>query len=263
MNRELLWQADKNTWARHAPVLFPIVGKLKNNTFMHNGRSFHLPQHGFARDKNFKIVEKTATQVVFKLIETEETLSDYPFAFELLIRYSLEDDAVKCTYTVSNTADEDLLFSIGAHPGFRCPVWEDENLSDYTIAFEDEESSQRRLLQDGLFNHKKEVVFSNANSFRLHSGLFEKDAIVLDELKSSSLRLFSNRYSLEFSWFNMPYFGIWTKKADSGFVCLEPWAGLADSVDSTGNLSEKEGIIRLQKNEQYVCGFSFAAGAAE
>ncbi len=257
LNKELLWHADKDIWARNAPVLFPIVGKLKENRYEYSGKQYNLPQHGFARDKEFKIVEQSQNQITFQLKETEETLLIYPFQFNLKISYELSGETIKCIYTVENSGNKDLWFSIGAHPGFICPVYEGEGLAEYKINFEKPEKSKRRLLQDGLFNNAYEPIFEEPGTLALSQKLFDKDAIVFDDLISTSLKLLSKKYCLNFSWFNMPYFGIWTKKGTEQFVCLEPWAGIADSINSLGKLEEKEGVIKLNSGLKYECGFSF------
>lgn len=263
LNKELLWHADKSVWARNAPVLFPIVGKFKDNTYEYAGKEYHLPQHGFARDKEFKVIEKNADSILLELKQTEETYLMYPFHFDLRIHYELSGQLVKCAYTVINSGDKELYFSIGAHPGFICPMFPGEKLADYKIEFEEKEKSRRRLLNDGLFNGANETVFSEPKSFQLSQSLFDKDAIVFDDLKSTSLKLISEKYCLNFTWFNMPYFGIWTKKGTEAFVCLEPWAGISDSLDSSGLLEEKEGIIKLAADKKYQCGFSFYPNAGK
>ena len=257
LKKEMLWHADKEVWARNAPVLFPIVGKLKDNTCEYQGKKFHLPQHGFARDKEFKVIKKNKDSILLELKETEETYLIYPFQFNLQIAYELAGEVIKCTYTVNNPENKDLYFSIGAHPGFICPMYEGEKLADYRIEFGTGENSRRRVLQDGLFNGAYETIFESPGSLVLSKSFFDKDAVVFDDLKSTSLKLISKKYCLNFSWFNMPYFGIWAKKGMEQFICLEPWAGVADSLDSLGKLEEKEGIIKLAKGQQYVCGFSF------
>lgn len=262
LDKELLWQADKNIWARHAPVLFPIVGRLKNDTYYYEGKAYHLPQHGFARDREFKLVKKSFSTVILELSETDETLISYPFRFKLVIEYSVDDRDVSCKYTVHNPGNKVLFFSIGAHPGFVCPLFDYEKMSDYKVLFNKEETSQRRLLQDGLVKNVREEVFETERSFRLSSKLFEKDAIVFDDLKSTHLELYSNSYLLYFSWFNMPYFGIWTKKGTEQFVCIEPWAGIADHIGASGNIEEKEGIIALDPDKEFTCGFSFSGNSA-
>ncbi len=256
LNKELLWQADKDVWARHAPVLFPIVGKLKNNTYSFKGKIYSLPQHGFARDCEFQLTTQNKNSLVFELKETEGSLKNYPFRFNLKINYELTSNGFSCKYMVTNPATEPLYFSIGAHPGFNCPLFENESFEDYCLEFKKDENIERYLIQDGLISDHREKIQLKSGKLALSSALFERDAIVLKQINSSSIKLSSNSYCLNFSWFNMPYYGIWTKPGTRRFICLEPWAGIADSVNASGNLIEKEGIICLKEKEQYKCGFT-------
>jgi galactose mutarotase-like enzyme len=257
LNREILWQADPAVWARHAPVLFPIVGKLKNDSYTFGRDTYSLPQHGFARDKEFKATEVSGTDIVFELREDESTLAVFPFPFILKIRYSLEDNTVKCDYTVRNPSERDMYYSIGAHPGFICPLFENEKFSGYTLEFEHPETSKRQLLEGGLRSGAKKRVIKD-RFIPLTKDLFSKDAIVLDDLKSNRLKLTSSKYTLFFNWYRMPYFGIWTKAGCESFVCLEPWAGVADDIHTTGDLGRKEGIYCLSGHSEFNCGFSFS-----
>ena len=256
LNKELLWQADKEVWARHAPVLFPIVGKLKNNTYIYKGATYTLPQHGFARDCDFELMEQSESSLVFELNENAETLKNYPFRFSLKIKYQLKPHGFSCTYLVSNPDTAPLYFSVGAHPGFNCPLFENEKTEDYRLVFEEEDFIERHLIQEGLISQQTEKILLKNKTLPLQTALFDKDAIVLKNLSSRSLKLQSNNYCLQFAWFNMPYYGIWTKPGSSGFICLEPWAGIADGTNTNGNLVDKEGIICLNKKEEHECGFS-------
>ncbi|MDQ3290846.1 MAG: aldose 1-epimerase family protein, partial [Bacteroidota bacterium] len=117
-NLEYIWQADPAIWARHAPVLFPIVGKLKDNQYTYKGKSYTLPQHGFARDHAFTLESKTENSLTFLLQQSEASLNNYPFDFRLFISYRLEENALTVAYRVENPSDKNLYFSLGAHPGF-------------------------------------------------------------------------------------------------------------------------------------------------
>jgi len=258
LNKELLWQADEKVWARHAPVLFPIVGKLKNDSYTFEGKSYSLPQHGFARDMEFQIISNKSDSIIYELNASDETLKKYPSFFSLQIEYKLENEKLYCNYKVKNTGDTEMYFSIGSHPGFICPLMEGEQLSDYSISFEKEETALRNLLDGGLFNGIQEDVIVNKKQIPLTKELFEKDAIVLKGLNSQALQLHSNKYNLNFFWHNMPYFGIWAKKGNEEFICLEPWAGLADSTNASGDIKEKEGIIALSPSNVFECGFGIS-----
>ncbi|RDC62199.1 aldose 1-epimerase family protein [Adhaeribacter pallidiroseus] len=258
-NLEYIWQADPAVWNRHAPVLFPTVGKLKNNQFTYQEKAYTLPQHGFARDYAFTLDSKTENSLVFVLEQSEATLANYPFNFRLYITYQLQDNALTMSYRVENPANTALYFSLGAHPGFVCPLFSDEQFSDYYLQFEKPENLQRYLLDGGLQNGQTEPVFLENNlHLPLTYALFEKDAIVLKNLTSEKISLRSRRHEhgLDFIFLGYPYFGIWTKEKNAPFICLEPWHGIADSVNSSGELTEKEGMILLPPREVFTCAYT-------
>jgi galactose mutarotase-like enzyme len=250
-NSERLWQANPDIWARHAPVLFPFVGKLKNDTYEWNGKSYPMPQHGFARDREFNLLEKNGAKMVMELTDDEESYIFFPFRFNLQVEYVLQDKKLSCHYHILNPGIEALYFSIGAHPAFLCDL-----NSECSIEFEKPETVSRYILEKGLITDHAESVLDNSKKLALNKSLFDRDAIVFRNLRSESLVLHSKFSSMKFSWYNMPYFGIWTKPGTDKFVCLEPWAGIADHKDSTGKLMEKEGIRKLEPGETMSCGFS-------
>jgi galactose mutarotase-like enzyme len=245
-NQELIWQADPKVWARHAPVLFPFVGKLKQDNYKFQGEIFKMSQHGFARDRRFTLEDYNDMEAIFLLRSDEESLKLYPFAFELKIKYSLTGKKVNCEYNVYNRGSTELYFSIGAHPGFIFPFASNSACDENFILFSNEEYNSRFLLNEGLFNGNTAPVFQSDNrTLILNEKLLSSDAVVLKNLRSSHLILSDQKNELRFSWENFSYFGIWTKNIESGFICLEPWSGLADSIYSDQNLENKEGIRRL------------------
>lgn len=246
-NQEYLWQADPKFWNRHAPVLFPIVGRLKDNAYTYNGKNYTLPQHGFARDMVFSLKDQSEDELKFSLKHQNETLENYPFKFEFEISYKLIGSAVKVSYRISNIDNKEIYFSVGAHPAFICPLNLEEKFDDYYLEFDEVESAERHLLSNGLFNNKTESVLESSNQLPLTYGLFEKDAIVFKNLKSTTVSLKSKKSNngVKFSFNGFPYLGIWTKNFGAPFLCIEPWCGLADNEKASGYLSEKEGIIKL------------------
>lgn len=243
-----LWSGDSAVWGRKAPVLFPIVGKVKNNQYTYKGKTYSLPQHGFARDKDFKVMEQTSSSITFSLTSDASTLEVYPFHFELQITYQLDQSKLSTIYKVINKDAGEMYYSIGAHPGFTCPLYPNESYTDYHLVFNKKENLSRILLQGGLRSNESEsvVLMEDQQTLPLTIALFEvKDAIVVKDLKSDVIRLESKNHShgLEFSFKNYPWFGIWSKPGP--FVCLEPWMGVADHIDATGELTEKEAIRQL------------------
>lgn len=260
LKKEILYTGNGSWWNRSAPVLFPIVGRLKNDSYSVNDQNFALSQHGFARNLNFECVKSGNSMLSFLLKSNAESLKLYPYEFELEISYVLQNDFIETSYSVRNTGLKSLPFSIGAHPGFICPLFENESFEDYYLEFEKEEVFERHLLdlQNGIFNDQKELVTTDKRIINLNFVFFIKDAIVFKHLNSEKVFLKSKKssYCLEFTFQNFPYFGIWTKNK-APFICLEPWVGIADSIHSTGKLTEKEGIQFLEPIETFNKSYSF------
>lgn len=250
--QELLWQADLEFWGKSSPVLFPIVGALKDGKYMYQGKEYHLPRHGFARDYNFKLEELSGSRLIFSLEATQETLAVYPFLFKLLIGYTLTADCLEVTYKVENLSDdESMYFSLGAHPAFHVGTKSDDFLN-YALRFNKDRTLEANKLHDGLLTTDKNIITLNNKKLPLHYELFKNDALVLLDMKSDKITLLRNDDEpiLNFTFENFPYFGIWTVK-DSGFICLEPWAGVADFEDHNQQLTDKFGINILQPNEKW------------
>ncbi|SFO03203.1 Galactose mutarotase [Paenimyroides ummariense] len=255
--QELLWQADPEFWGKSSPVLFPIVGTLKYGKYIYQGKEYHLPRHGFARDYDFKLEEVKESQLIFSLEATAETLALYPFLFKLLIIYKLTANSLKVTYKVENlSGDETMFFSLGAHPAFNVGSNADD-FSSYTLQFNKDVTLNPNILQGGLLTTDKNSISLNNKKLQLNYEMFENDALVLLDIKSDKITLLGNDDEpiLNFEFENFPYFGIWTVK-DSGFVCLEPWAGVADFEDHNQQLTDKFGINMLQPNEIWSASFT-------
>ena len=247
-NKNYIWQVDETYWNKTSPVLFPIVGRLKKDSFTYNGNSYSLPRHGFARNMEFSFDKKSEHQVIFELNETEETKANYPFDFKLLMAYTLMDNELVIEYFVRNQSDEVLPFSIGAHPAFAI----EGNFEEYSLQFNKEDSFETHHLENESFNGKTTLVETKNNSIALNYALFEKDALVFKQLKSNEVVLkHQNKNILKVNFDHFPYFGIWTKQ-NAPFLCLEPWCGLADSIDHNGNLEDKEGINHLPAGEDFL-----------
>lgn len=253
-----LWNSDAAYWNRSSPVLFPIVGKVKDNTYTYDDRPYHLTQHGFARDTDFVIERTTANEAVFFLDSTPQSLTVYPFKFRLYIIYTLSEASLNVAYKVENHDKGELLFSIGAHPAFNCPLEPGLSFEDYTLTFEKEEQAPRLLLGAHGISRNTEAVFSkDSKVISLDYNLFAtKDAIVFKDLQSSYMTYSSHKAShgLRFHFAGFPYMGIWTKPGP--FICIEPWHGVADFEDADGKLENKEGIIRLISGELFEANYT-------
>ena len=255
--QEYIWTADPAVWARHAPVLFPIVGKLRNDEYQLDGQTYRMTQHGFARDQEFKVVEQARHQITFGLTANAKTTQQYPFNFALDIIYRLDDDHLDTTYRVINHDRRKMPFSIGGHPGFLCPAQTDKHWQEYFVQFDQQETLDRHLIRDGLRTGETRSVVEDSQELPLHRALFEDDALVFDNVRSSSVSIIPRStgqplVTVEFADF--PYLGIW-QKVGADFYCIEPWHGWADSTDASGELTEKSGIIVLPPNNQFEASY--------
>lgn len=249
---ELLWQADPELWGKSSPVLFPIVGTLKDGKYIYQGKEYHLPRHGFARDYNFKLDEVSDAQLIFSLESSKEIVQVYPFLFKLKISYALQGSKLKVTYDVENLSyEKEMCFSLGAHPAFKVGRKADD-FSSYTLLFNNDSALKANRLNNGLLtNHQNTIKLSN-QKLQLNYELFENDALVLLDMESEKLTLLDSDDTtmLAFEFENFPYFGIWTVK-DSGFICLEPWSGFSDFESHDQHIKTKAGINKLQPKENW------------
>ena len=254
---EYIWQADPAHWGRHAPVLFPIVGKLKDNTYYVDDKEYQLNQHGFARDLEFEMVEKTASSISFKLQSNEATLAIYPFSFVLIITYTLNENQLEVNYQVSNPVAETLYFSIGAHPAFNCPIHDNKQRSDYFLKFDNSVNSEIHLIDGGLQNGATIPLLENQDRLNISDDLFDQDALILKGFPENSIHLTDDTLTpyLTVAFEGFPYLGIWSKSSTSPFVCIEPWYGIADHQNSSQNLKEKEGIMSLKEGEEFKASY--------
>ncbi len=227
---ELLWQAGAE-WRRHAPLLFPIVGRLKGDRLRHRGQSYPMTQHGFARDSRFEWVERGQGSCRLMLADSADTRSRYPFAFRLTVTYTLHEADLDVALEIENPGDESLPASVGGHPAFNWPLLPGVAKESYSLHFPDEETAPIRRLKDGLLRAAPEPNPISGKSLALSERLFDEDAIILDRLASSSVRYAADRGpSLEISWQDFRELGIWSKAGGAPFLCIEPWRGFASPV---------------------------------
>ncbi|RED26738.1 galactose mutarotase-like enzyme [Flavobacterium cutihirudinis] len=250
--KEYIWEGNPEFWGKHSPVLFPIVGTLKNNTYKVHEKEYQLTRHGFARDMEFQLIEKTGNSAVFSLESNEETLKKYPFEFELQLVYTIENTSLNIEYIVINRSEKKMPFSIGAHPAIALP----ENFENYAFKFEKHESLKYNLLENDLISNKTETLKTVNNVIPLSYKLFENDALVFKTLESTSLTILENsKPYVQVDFEDFPSLGIWTKD-QAPFVCIEPWFGYSDTAENSGDLFKKEGILILDIDQSFHSKFS-------
>lgn len=253
---EFIWQGDSEFWGRQAPVLFPIVGRLKNDTYYYKDKAYQLSRHGFARDREFKLQKITANSATFNLKSDSTTKDAYPFDFSLQITYILHDYQITVSYEVLNLSkDESLYYSVGGHPAFNVSL---DDVGEFNqVSIEMQPSGSYRfipLTSEGLIRRNQGNYYS-INDEPIKREIFANDALVLqvghqnkiilhDKITNTRIEIKPNR---------MGFFGIWTPYPKlAPFICLEPWTGVADDVDTNQNLTDKYGIIHLEADQMMV-----------
>lgn len=238
----ILWSKQTDHWNRVAPNLFPIVGRLINDSYTFQGKSYRMSQHGFARDREFEVVEQTADSVRLRLVSDAESMDVYPFSFVFDVCYSLTENGIAISYETQNTGTETLLYSVGGHPAFQL----DEPLENYYLEFDEAIQLEREELAGSYFSGES-AYYGVSTHLNLSSELFENDAFVLKDpqFRSVSLKHIDGNVLVQMDCDSWTAIGFWTKK-DAPFICIEPWWGWADSVDSSGELEEKDGMRELE-----------------
>ena len=251
-NTEYIWGGNPEYWGKHSPILFPIVGTIKNNFYSYNDAQYQLSRHGFAREMNFELIDKQENSATFSLAASDETLKEYPFDFELHLIYTLENASLKIEYKVINKGKTKMPFSIGAHPAFDLAG----NFENYSLEFENEDPLTFYLLENGLISNATEQLQLDNKQLHLNHTLFENDALVFKKIESKSITILENlKPILKVSYSDFPDLGIWTPP-NAPFICIEPWFGYSDTVATFGNIFEKEGIQILDKNTTFNSAYS-------
>jgi galactose mutarotase-like enzyme len=242
--REYLWQAGP-AWPRRAPVLFPIVGRLANDTLRHNGKTYRLTQHGFARDRRFEWVERTATSCILALTDDDATRALYPFAFRFEVAFAIEAGALAVRFTIINTGDEILPASMGAHPAFAWPLPGVATGTPHHLIFSADEPAPIRRLAGGLLRPDPLPSPIAGRTLALDAALFVDDAIILDRLASTSVRFTAPGVpGLDVAWDGFSELGLW-QKPGAGFLCIEPWCGYASPAGFDGAFADKPGLLLI------------------
>ncbi|MCT4628536.1 aldose 1-epimerase family protein [Winogradskyella sp.] len=259
-NTEFMWQANPKIWASHAPNLFPIIGALKDNSYYYNDQLYKMPKHGFVRhNEDLSVILESETKVTFSLKSNAELKAIYPFDFEFLITYELKDNALFVNHTVKNTDHKTMYFSLGGHPAFNCTSDEETSYTDYFLEFEKEESSQSYLLNmdTGLVTKETKAVFNTPNTINLNNSLFNEDALIFKDVQSRKVTLkhINKGTILSVKFEGFPFLGIWAKP-NAPYVCIEPWIGVADSETTNQKITEKEGVISLNPNNNFTATYS-------
>jgi galactose mutarotase-like enzyme len=245
---EYCWSGDPNIWGSTAPVLFPLIGALKSNSYFYQEKLYSIPKHGFIRHNQKLEVKQSNNKIIFTSLFDEDSLKMYPFEYKFEIEFRLNKSSIEVIHHVTNLDQkEPLYYAVGGHPAFNCP-WNDQTkIEDYYLEFEKNETDERCLVTaDGLIDNHTSPFLNNTNHIALSAKLFYDDALIFKHLKSRKVSLKSHKsnQAIEILFNDFNYLGIWAKP-NAPFVCIEPWLGISDSVDSNQQLTDKEGILKL------------------
>lgn len=246
---EYVWQGDATYWGGHAPILFPIVGKIFETMSIGNDKTVSMQRHGFARHQDFVIDEAIADKIVYQLTENDETLAQYPYPFQLEVAYTLKDNQVSTSFTITNTGSETLPFQIGGHPAFRCPLLDEGNFSDASLTFEKPELIESPMLdpKTGLIDYKRRYrTLTDETTLPLRHELFKQDALIVENPNSNAITLnLDNNTSVRMDFLGFPYLVLWSSSNDGPFICLEPWSGLPSALNEDTVFEHKRGMTLL------------------
>lgn len=241
--RNYLWYGDSAYWGRRSPILFPIVGGLKNKTYKYAGREYPMSQHGFARDREFQMTEHNVDTIWFELKADEESLKVYPFRFRLEIGYRLEGRKITVMWRVANEDKKTMFFSIGGHPAFMCPIDGEGKQTDYYLLFDNKEPlSYGKLSVNGLLETEGHTLDIGGGCMPITEHMFDEDALVIEGGQAHQVALAGpDKKPYLTVKFDAPLFGLWSPaKKHAPFVCIEPWYGRCDRESFAGMLADRE-----------------------
>lgn len=263
--QEYMWQGDSNYWGRTSPILFPFVGNLKNRCYRYDGKSYNMGAHGFARDMEHTMISKTNISIYFELVNTEETIQKYPFTFVLNVGYELDGNELKVIWKVTNTAtDKTLHFSIGAHPGFNCPIYGEENKAGYKLYFANVDEIHYHGHTDTGLSVKGDFILPLENHrVAITPDFFDRGTYIIEECPTKEVGFEAPDGNRIVSMlFDMPVLALWSPEGKNApFLCIEPWCGICDSADFEGTLEERAFNNSLEAGNQFSTSYIMRFGA--
>ena len=260
--QEYIWSGDPSWWAGSAPVLFPVIGGLKGGKYCWEGREYALPSHGFARTSEFTVTRLGEDFADLTLGSSPKTRDAYPFDFSLTVSFRLERSGIAVRYEVKNAGGDRMYFSIGSHPAFVVP-FAGGVLENYYVLFEKEESLERWFFADGVIPAgRTEEAFENSRVINLSRTVFDNGIMIFKHPRSREFTIANslNTHTVKVVTEGAPYLGIWAKPGGAPFLCIEPWHGIADMSDTSGNLADKEGILVLEPRGVFSTGYRVEVG---
>ena len=253
--REYLWQGDAAYWPDRAPVLFPFIGRLTQSRYRYEGQEYPMGIHGFAAQQEFACRTHDPDRLVLELTDNPETHKQYPFSFSLAITYQLVEDRVEISYQVENHSEKVMCFGIGGHPGFRVPLEEGEQFTDYVLEFTGSCQPDRVGFTPEVYlsGHDQPYPLVEGKLLSLRHDLFDEDAIILKNMsREVTLRSRTSAHGVRVTYPDMPYLGIWHwPKTDAPYVCIEPWTSLPARQNVIEDFECKSDMIHLMPGKRY------------
>ena len=253
---EYLWNGDPAYWTGRSPILFPYVGRLTNDTYTCNGKTYHMTCHGFAKLNDFSVLEEAPASLTRRLSDTEETRKIYPFSFHFDVSYILEGSSLAIVYRVENRGGDVMYFGIGGHPGFRVPLEAGREFTDYRLTFAHPSQPWQVLMSDAcmISGHEIPYPLENGVTMPLRHDLFDRDAVILKNFdRTVTLSAGEGSRGVTLSCPKMRYLGVWhMSHTDAPYVCLEPWVSLPSRQDVIEDLSQQNDLVSLESGERYV-----------
>lgn len=253
---EYLWQGDPAYWSGQAPVLFPICGSIRNDkAIIGDGLTTSMPRHGIVRKLEFNYEGQTEDSITFSIESNPELYEKFPYHFKLYTQYKIEGSQIQVTYIVENKDEKSMPFFIGGHPGFNCPLSDGEVYEDYLLEFEQKEKCTvpTPVTSTGLIDIEARTPFlNNQKELQLSQDMFSVDAVILDELKSRKVKMYSQKsgHGVEVEFEDFPYLILWSTANKGPFLAIEPWVGLSTCSDESDRFEEKRNVQMVNSGEK-------------
>lgn len=247
--KDRFWNGDEKYWTGISPILFPICSGFPRNKYTFEDKEYRLEKHGFANSSLFLVETKTKTSATFLLKSTPETLLKYPWDFELRVTYTLVGNNIDITYDVKNLSENTMYYSIGSHEAYLC----ENGIEDYDIIFERPETLYHYELNRNVLTGNKTLIIKDSKVLPLYEKYFEEDGLIFKDVKSRFVTLKNRKTneetSVKFEGFD--YFLLWHVYG-APYMCIEPWAGICNTVGASNDITKKEGILKLAPNKNNV-----------
>ncbi len=250
---EYLWQLNPDVWERQAPLLFPLIGRLKDGEYKYEGKIYKTEIHGFARFREFIVVEKQADRIILETTHDKNTAVEYPFEFSLKIIYTLSENSLIKEHCIENTGKKEMFYEIGGHEGYNLALFEGESMEDYYLEFEGLDHLMTYTVDNDVMIEKElKRVNLEENRLYLSPEVFKNDALIMDTFINKTVRLcnMKNNRKVIVDFNDFKYLGVWTKYMRGNYICIEPWSSLPDCNYLGKELEKKRDIRKLDAGEK-------------